>query len=90
MSGGEQIRDYLPVIQSAYYIVKIATQNKINGIINCCSGKPIRIKKLIKNYLVKKKAKIILNYGVYPYNNYEPMFFWGNKKKLEKIIGSSL
>ena len=32
MSGGKQLRDYLPVEKVAKYIVKISLQNKINGI----------------------------------------------------------
>ena len=38
MSGGEQLRDYLPVEKVAEYIVKISMQDKIRGIINCCSS----------------------------------------------------
>ena len=41
MSGGEQLRDYLPVEKVAEYIVIISMQDQISGIINCCSGKPI-------------------------------------------------
>ena len=44
MSGGEQVRDYLPVEKVAEYIVKVALQDKINGVINCCSGEPVSVK----------------------------------------------
>jgi dTDP-6-deoxy-L-talose 4-dehydrogenase (NAD+) len=37
MSAGEQIRDYLPAEKTAEYIVKIALQDTIGGVINCCS-----------------------------------------------------
>lgn len=63
MSEGEQLRDYLPVEKVAEYIVKIAMQNKVNGIINCCSGTPISIKKLVENYLEKKHKSLHLNLG---------------------------
>ena len=53
MSGGEQLRDYLPVEKVAEYIVKISLQDKINGVINCCSGKPISIRKLVENYIIE-------------------------------------
>ena len=46
MSGGEQERDYLPIEKVAEYIVTIALQDNISGIINCCSGKPIKVKQL--------------------------------------------
>ncbi len=86
MSGGEQLRDYLPVEKVAEYIVKIALQNKINGIINCCSGVPVKVKTLVKNYLKENNKTIDLNLGYYPYADYEPMAFWGDDTKLKKIL----
>ena len=86
MSGGEQLRDYLPIETVAEYIVKIALQNKINGIINCCSGVPVKVKTLVENYLKKNNKKINLNPGYYPYADYEAMAFWGDDKKLKKIL----
>jgi len=86
MTGGEQLRDYLPVEKVAEYIVKIAMQNKVNGIINCCSGYPISIRKLVENHLEKKQKNIYLNLGYYPYPDYEPMAFWGNADKLNMAL----
>ena len=86
MSGGEQVRDYLPVEKVAEYIVKIALQDKVNGIINCCSGQPVSVKQLVEKYLQERKASIQLNLGFYPYTDYEPMAFWGDNSKLNGII----
>ena len=85
MSGGEQVRDYLPVEKVAENIVKIATQNDVAGIVNCCSGEPITIKEFVRNYLALKQKSIELNLGYYPYTDYEPMAFWGSTKKLKTI-----
>jgi len=86
MSKGDQLRDYLQVEKVADYIIQISLQNKINGIINCCSGKPISIKNLVKAHLKKRNKNIKLNLGYYPYPDYEPMAFWGETKKLNSII----
>lgn len=86
MSGGEQLRDYLPVEKVAEYIVKIAMQNKVHGIINCCSGTPISIRRLVENSLEEKQKSIHLNLGYYPYPDYEPMAFWGDATKLNTIL----
>ncbi|MCK5541077.1 MAG: NAD(P)-dependent oxidoreductase [Desulfobacterales bacterium] len=86
MSSGEQLRDYLPVENVAEYIVKIALQDRINGIINCCSGIPVSIRELVENHLEKKQKKIHLNLGYYPYPDYEPMEFWGDNRKLKAIL----
>ncbi len=86
MSAGEQLRDYLTVEKVAEYIVKISLQNKIQGIINCCSGKPISIRALVENYIKEKGKSIRLNLGYYPYPDYVPMAFWGDNTKLNIIL----
>jgi dTDP-6-deoxy-L-talose 4-dehydrogenase (NAD+) len=87
MSGGEQLRDYLPVEKVAEYIVRIVAQDKITGIINCCRGKPISIRNLVENHLKKRKKSIHFNLGHYPYPDHEPMAFWGDNKKLMLALG---
>jgi nucleoside-diphosphate-sugar epimerase len=86
MSSGEQVRDYLPVEQAAQYIIKIALQHRVTGIINCCSGKPMTVRQLVENYLKKKNTAVKLNLGYYPYPDYEPMKFWGDTNKLKKAL----
>lgn len=86
MSLGEQIRDYLSVNEVSENIVIFAIQQEIDGIINCCSNKPISIKQLVTDHLKKKNKNIKLNLGYYPYTDYEPMSFWGNNDKQQKII----
>ncbi len=85
MSGGEQIRDFLAVEKVAEFLVKIALQKKVTGVINCCSGKPITIRELVENYLALHQKKIPLKLGFYPYNDFEPMRFWGDIHKLKNI-----
>jgi nucleoside-diphosphate-sugar epimerase len=85
MSEGDQLRDYLPVETVAENIVIFALQKKIEGIINCCSGKPITIKQLVLDHLRRKNKHIHLNTGFYAYPDYEPFKFWGNNQKQNKI-----
>ena len=61
-------------------------QNKVSGVINCCSGNSISIKKLVENYLYENDKQIELNLDYYPYPDYEPMAFWGNIEKLNKAM----
>jgi len=90
MTGGEQLRDYLPVERVAEYIVTILMQDKITGVINCCSGEPILIRTLAEKFIAEKENDIELNLGFYPYPDYEPMAFWGDNTKLNKILSNSL
>ena len=86
MSGGEQLHDYLPVDKAAYYLCLLALQDKIDGIINICSGKPISVRRLVEENILKAKASIKPNLGYYPYSSYEPMAFWGVSTKLQKVL----
>ncbi|TXI35145.1 MAG: SDR family oxidoreductase [Niabella sp.] len=85
MSGGEQVRDFLPVKKVATYIVDTALQNEMNGVINICSNQPVSVKEFVLNYLEQKNKTIRLNLGYYPYADFEPMRFWGNNEKLKSI-----
>ena len=86
MSGGGQVRDFLPVQNVAEYIVKIAMQDKVTGIINCCSNQPVKVKDFVSKYLKEQNKIIHLNLGFYPYPVYEAMEFWGNNTKLKSIL----
>lgn len=88
MSGGEQIRDYLHISEVAEYLSKIALQSSVDGIINCCSGKPITVRKFIENYMMIHGMNIKLELGYYPYPDYEPFAFWGDCTKLNKILSN--
>ncbi len=85
MSGGEQVRDFLSPQEIAQLIVRIALQNKVTGIVNCCSGKPVKLKEFVTDFLNKNNYKIKLNLGVYPYVDYEPMETWGDIEKLKSV-----
>lgn len=82
MSKGEQLRDYLSIDEAAENIVKVALQSEISGVINCCSGQPVSVRRFVEDFLKRTNQQISLNLGFYPYPNYEPMAFWGDTRKL--------
>lgn len=86
MSFGEQLRDYLKVEDLARILVRIALQDRISGIINCCSGRPISVRKMVEDYLREKGQHIELELGFYPYPEYESMAFWGNPDKMNEAL----
>lgn len=77
MSGGEQLRDYLPIESVTKDLIRFAKMDSNLGVVNLASGIPISIRKLVENHLREKNKTIKLNFGFYPYPNYEPMAFWG-------------
>ena len=86
MSQGDQVRDYLKVEANAEIIVSLSVLENGHGILNCCSGIPIKLIDFILDYLRKEKIEIKLNKGYYLYPDYEPFQFWGSRKKLDRII----
>lgn len=83
MSGGEQLRDYLPVEAVAQQLLDIL-KSKQAGAFNVCSGEAISIRRLVEERIKESGASIHLNLGYYPYPDYEPMAFWGiNNKEIK-------
>jgi dTDP-6-deoxy-L-talose 4-dehydrogenase (NAD+) len=86
MSGGEQLRDYLPVREVAHRLVRLAELPDASGIFNICSGQPISIRRLVEERIAERGAAIALDLGHYPYPDYEPMAFWGDGTKYEREV----
>jgi len=85
MSAGDQLRDYLSIQEVAENFVLALESPKLEGVINCCSGKPISVFDLVKQRCHTKSSDINLNRGCYPYPDYEPMAFWGVPSKLANL-----
>ena len=88
MSGGEQLRDYLPIDEVARLLVALARNQADSGIVNVCSGEPISVRKLVEGWLEENGWEIKLNLGYYHYPDYEPMAFWGERQKLDRCLES--
>lgn len=85
MSGGEQLRDYLPVTEVARRVVRLALAGSDIGIVNICAGKPVSVRRLVEQWLSENNWEITLNPGYYPYPDYEPMAFWGDSARFSKL-----
>ncbi len=86
MSPGQQLRDFLSIEEVVKYLIKISFQKHFSGIINCCSGCPVSVEQFVRNYLRETGHMIKLNLGAYAYPDYEVMGFWGDNRKLIKIL----
>lgn len=85
MSPGDQLRDYVPVERAAELIARISLNGEFDGIVNCCSGRPISVQDLVKERLALLDQEIRLNLGAFPYPEYEAKSFWGDATKLNEI-----
>lgn len=89
MSGGEQLRDYLPVDEAVGYLVQLALNGKDNGVVNVSSGHPVTVRQLVEGVVTKHGSSIKLNLGSVPYPDYEPMAFWGDRQKLDRCLAAA-
>lgn len=86
MSGGEQLRDYLPVEIVAQGLADLAELEEALGIINLASGEPRSVRGLVEEHIARRDASIELNLGHYPYQPHEPMAFWGDVCKARRLL----
>lgn len=89
MSAGEQLRDYLHVMEVADILVRLALEAPDAGIVNVCSGKPVSIRGLVERWLKENGWSMNLDLGRYPYPPLEPMAFWGSTRRLAAILERS-
>ncbi|MGJ7538035.1 MULTISPECIES: NAD-dependent epimerase/dehydratase family protein [unclassified Variovorax] len=85
MSGGEQLRDYLPAEDVARYLSLLARTASGNGIVNVCSGRPTSVRSLVEGWREALGVPMKLALGHFPYPSYEPMAFWGSNAKLLQL-----
>lgn len=88
MSGGEQLRDYLPVEEAAARLVRLALTPPACGVFNICAGAPISIRRLVEDRVRARGADIALHRGAFPYPDYEPMAFWGDGGRFAREVAA--
>ena len=89
MSGGEQLRDYLSVEAVGAQLARLAVADD-PGIVNICSGAPISVRRLVEGWIAEHGWTIALDLGAYPYPDYEPLAFWGDRAKAERVLARPL
>lgn len=89
MSGGEQLRDYLPIAAVARYLVALATGNCDAGIVNICSGQPVSVRALVESWIAENDWSLAPALGDFPYPDHEPFAFWGSTRKLHDLLDLS-
>lgn len=85
-TSGKNKYDFITVSELAHQISCVAVQNKINGIINCCTGKPISLAECVEGYIAKNKLRIKLDYGAFPDRPYDSPCVYGDNKKINQIL----
>lgn len=83
---GKNKYDFIHIDTLANMIASVAMQKEIDGIINCCSGKPVSLGEQIESYIKENNLNISLEYGAFPDRPYDSPAVWGNDDKIRKIL----
>ena len=78
--------DFLDYEEFCKQVVAVVEQNKVLGIINCCSGYPESLGNRVERFLKENKYSIKLQYGAFSDRPYDSKAIWGNDEKIKKII----
>lgn len=81
---GEQIRDYIHVIDVASAFCTLMEQ-KADGIYNISSGSPVSVRHLLETAAGLMNKKNLIQFGAIPYRNWEPPFICGDNKRLKNL-----
>lgn len=85
---GKTKYDFISVEELAKQIAIVSTQEKVTGIINCCSGDPISLADRVEQYIKEHNLSIKLDYGKFPDRSYDSPIIYGNNSKITEILNS--
>lgn len=78
--------DFLPYDRFCQQVVAAVTQDKVDGVINICSGQPIALGEYIEHFISENGFSIRLAYGKYPDRPYDSPAIWGDSTKIRQIL----
>jgi len=85
-TSGKNKYDFLEIDELARQIIATATQEKIQGIINVCSGEPVSLGEQVEWFIKKHQYNMKLKYGSFPDRPYDSPAIWGDNSKIKKIL----
>ena len=83
---GQNQYDFINYEDFCKQVAKTICQNKVNGIINICSGKPEKLADRVERFIEENGYDIKLKYGEFPDRPYDSKAVWGDDKKIKKIL----
>ncbi len=83
---GQNQFDFLDYGEFCCEVAEAVRQDKINGIINICSGRPEKLAERVERFIRENGYRITLQYGKFPDRPYDSKAVWGNDRKIRKIL----
>lgn len=83
---GQNQFDFLDYDVFCNQVATTVCQDKINGIINICSGKPEKLADRVERFIRENGFHIKLKYGAFPDRPYDSKAVWGDNNKIKQIM----
>ncbi|EME3531682.1 TPA: NAD(P)-dependent oxidoreductase [Enterococcus faecium] len=83
---GQNQYDFIDYSDFCAQVAAVAGQQKEQGIINICSGRPEKLADRVERFIYENGYKIKLQYGAFPDRPYDSKAIWGDSTKIEKIM----
>jgi dTDP-6-deoxy-L-talose 4-dehydrogenase (NAD+) len=84
-TSGTNQYDFIDVNDLALEIALAGTQDEIEGIVNCSSGKPVALKDKVETFIADHRLNIKLQYGAFPDRPYDSKIVYGDAKRIRVI-----
>lgn len=78
--------DFIDYEDFCLQVASSVEQNKVNGIINICTGRPEKLSDRVERFIKENGFTIKLKYGAFPDRPYDSKAVWGNSQKIESIM----
>ncbi|HAU87058.1 MAG TPA: nucleoside-diphosphate sugar epimerase [Lachnospiraceae bacterium] len=78
--------DFIDYPEFCMQVATAVEQNKINGVINICCGRPEKLADRVERFIKENRYKIKLDYGKFPDRPYDSKAVWGDDKKIRDIL----
>lgn len=85
-TSGKNKYDFIDVDELAKMIAVASVQDKVNGIINVCTGKPQSLAERVESFIKENDFQIKLKYGAFPDRPYDSPGEWGDATKIKTIM----
>ena len=83
---GQNQYDFIDYEDFCNQVTAAITQEKVNGIINICSGKPEKLADRVERFIRENKYDVRLKYGAFPDRPYDSKAVWGDDSKIAEVM----
>jgi len=83
---GQNQFDFIDYDDFCNQVCSAICQDRVNGIINICSGNPEKLANRVEGFIRDNKFKIKLKYGAFPDRPYDSKAVWGDAEKINDIL----